>query len=640
MSSRNNSSNLKISLFALVGIVAILAGCFALTQCSKNDEPVESSSRATTSNYYDTEHNSEQPGYNNSNSTSVKLTSSENGSGGTGEFIDPTEPIETKGKKYDLEGIDKDIVYDLFERIFEYANRNFELKSNNENDKLFEEDLVILKRSLIVKCPVCNQTQLFSLIFRRKGIIEIQKVQGLDSHFNSNYTIDVAEIFAQYLSKENAVLVGRNYKNDFGIVQKNEFWYFEFLGLNIPLFKGGVDIFLDSILKASGDILIKAICEQPTRTSNYSEEELSNGLPLLFYRFFADVIVDYQIVDSAHAIVDKATEDARNKQFDQTILASNFGEINDAISTLELEDDVFFLGKVTGTDSDRIYSTSEISIYDDFFKENNPEFTNTETFYLDENGNFIIYVENGYEGASYIYTNVEMQYFGKRFFPFFNAFTDVTPEIFNGTHYGDNGGGHFTFASEIGKIACYASENNQWGIDYYIDKENDPVPDLSSYYYETSLTDAYYYILDYSLRNIYTYEAKMLYAKTYNDLTKPSELVYENPIVVHYIPEDPQEIAYTNIYGLVEIEKIRNNEVIKCGFEVTQNEKTIRYTTNYYTTIYYKNGQYYNADENHYFFTKTFNPIQDEFKVRFFIEYKDKIEYSQVITDKGAIIYE
>ena len=41
----------------------------------------------------------------------------------------------------------------------------------------------------------------------------------------------------------------------------------------------------------------------------------------------------------------------------------------------------------------------------------------------DENGNFIIYVENGYEGASYIYTNVEMQYFGKRFFPLYSTYS-------------------------------------------------------------------------------------------------------------------------------------------------------------------------------------------------------------------------
>lgn len=598
--------NKKIKNF-IGGILVLLVTLFALftiQQCSTEEEHQSSSSSQKLSSEFKSEESSSI------NSYSSLISSEEEVIPG----IDPEEPAEIKTRAFSFnENFNINLVYDLFSSIFN------ELPNMATPSITYQTDNILINKSLTIKCPVCEETVFVSASLKTKGILEFDVV-GYHSHIE-NIEIDLAKVFFDYLSKDSAVLIGINYKNDFGIIKKNNTWYFQFLGLNLPIFKNEIDIRTEVMLEAFGDLLIEGITDLKgdgfdLTSQEIKEEELKNAIPLLFYKNFATYLIKYNCIEASQKILDKASADAEINSFDLTYLKPDIS-VNENIAQINRDFEYdYLIGKVISDENNYYFSSSRNALkecFNQMFLEANPEFIeNDDIEFIDG----VLTVDNGSssEGSVHVIPSIN-----NSFFPFFNSWS-LTPTS------AANRDTRMFFANDDGKIACLGGINYQY--ERYFDDEYSHETNIDQYFFNWGITDSYYFILDYMTENCYLKEARLSYANTFNQLTKTTVTIDENVLVKNYIAEDVTEDSTTTLYGKMDKSRFIANEIIQYGFELKINNGLATYLANNYTTGVSINDITYQDDEALYFFV-SLDLIEDDYEVRSFVEYTDKIEYSK-----------
>ncbi len=623
MSKKPNYTLLGILLASLVaGVMLATSSCSTNPNDSSirsiNDvepvEPIES-----INNLSEEEHiTSSQNSINNFSSGSQNFSSEE-------ELPSYELPVEFKQRPYKLNNLNSTIIHELFERMFK------ELPTISSINKDLASENIIESKKLLFKCPICfEDIQSESSFYTNGELIFTQN----HSHFDKKIEIDLAEVFLDYINKDTAVLIGSNYKYDFGITKKNNKWYFQLVGLNIPLFKNEIDIRTETLLDSFGDTLIEGTMNlngpgfDLTKYNTINEENLKNAIPLLFYKHFANVLVEYNCIEASQKLVDEAKKDVStylnykyvNQEFTSSenidILKSvdyeNYNLLGDCLNTS-------FGGNYYKTD----YNTFLNDCFIEMFKEANPGFTNTEQVYIENNRLFIDNKDNS-EGANRNYGIFLNE--TQNFFPMFNEF-EIYPGHFTGAEgevYGDNPG-YLYYATDLAKVANIAG--NQVNTAEFYEDSYSIKTNIEDYFFHWTLTDSYYFILDYLTLNCYLKSAKLLYLDTYNTLTKDTSIIDESVLVKNTVADDPTADSVTTLYGVVDKQKMLNGQVVKMGFEIDDNGViSIHETTNYTTSVTIDNVTY--NDSNSFYFYKDFS-YQETIKARFFVEYNDHIEYSK-----------
>lgn len=610
MNNRNNP--IKNFVFGAVGLFAVIFSIFAFNRCSGEqvDSP-ESLSHTTSSSSYSSKEES---------TNSSLLSNSSTNSNSPGENIPIyEEPAEVKKRDFSLINPTLDMAHDLFKSIFD------ELPNVSTPNIKYESKDILVYKYLMPKCPICDDQLFCEANLYTTGVLKFELV--FEHNHMQNLQIDLAEVFLNYLKKDSAVLIGKNYKNDFGIVKKSDKWYFEFLGLNLPLFRSEIDIRTETLLSAFDNTLIEATMDlkgegYDLSKKDLSDDDLKNVIPLLFYKHFGNVLVKYNAIEASQSIIDKATEDASKGAFDSAILNSTI-TINNNIDELNSYFKNYYI--LGGFKSSEFVVTSYESYQEaidfcfvEMFKEANPDFVENNDLKFYENK---LYADNGSscEGSVKVTAALNCVNNYLSFFPFFNSWS-LFP-----TPYAAQSGTQY-YANEEGKIGCLGMLNYD-SPDYWEDEYSHETS-FDDYFFDWGITDAYYFILDYMVSNCYLKEAKLLYANKYNDLTKPSSTIDEDVLIKYYFAEDDLDDDLVTFYGVVDKQKMLSDKVLKMGFEINKDDNITSYTTLTYTTSVVINNTTYN-DENSFYFYKELEYFLGSYKVRFFVEYDDKIEYSK-----------
>lgn len=607
--SRNDNS-IKNLLFGLLGLFGVLVASIAITKCNGKNEDGDLGNPS--SSIVLTEH--VETNSSNSSKTSTNVSSNVSSQGNVDPIPAPEEPAETKQRTFNLKNISPELIHDCFIRIFN------DLPNVSTTNIEFESNSVLVSKQITLNCPVCEELQIYKANLKTNGDLDFENV-SIHEHM-PNVTICLAEVFSNYLNKSSAVLIGKNYQNDFGIIKKENKWYFEFLGLNLPIFKGETDIRNEALLNALGDTLIEGTLdlngEDYKLSSDIKEDDLKNAIPLLFYKHFGNVLVEYNAIDASQVILDEAEADATANRFNETYL-NPLKTINENITDLKKYNSYILGDSIDSTNyAVSQYENSYITnrkCFTMMFKTANPDFIESNDLHFNTEG--ILFADNGSscEGSVELAPWFPSNYY----FPFFNAWSLYPSSVIGGI-------GNQYFTNEIGKIALLGKLNNS-SPDYWEDEYSHKT-NHADYFFEWGITDAYYFILDYMVSNCYLKSAKLLYANTYNNLTKATSTIDEVVLIKDTISEDPTEDSLTTLYGIVNKDKLLKDEVIKMGFEVKINDNITTYLTTNYTTSVVINNTTYNDPNSCYFYHVM--PYQETpYETRFFIEYNDRIEYSK-----------
>ncbi len=634
--SKNNTGKLQLLGFVLLSLVAGVL--LATSSCSSSGTAINSTSNNInnfSNNYYSSNSDIAQSSILESGTKSESVLNSisssindDSGSSGTGSF-ENEKPVETKNRTFHI-NVTLEMIRNLFDNIFStlpsIATPNIE----------YTDELLITKK-LTLTCPLCGENiETEATLYSNGQLVFLQN----HAHFDEETIVDLADVFYNYIRKESSVLIGGNYKNDFGIIYKNNKWYFEFLGLNLPIFKNEVDVRTDSLLNAFGEFKIEAKMNSKGTgfdfTSFYEtmpEADLKNAIPLLFYEEFANILIENNSFEACQNLINEAYEDVQKEKFNRHYLNTNYSILDNIKYFHSLSYEYNLLGEpAEAIGTNYYYDTSTRTILSNCFIEMfataNPNFVNTNEVYIqysDEyfNGPSILFVDNkaqGESGAPFQFNLWNLDN-GNFFFPFFNCFASY-PVSSPGNE--DPIDSPQYYSSELGKTARIGSFTNF--LTTYYEDDFSINTNIEDYFFEWSVTDAYYFILDYLTSNCYLRSAKLLYAEAYNNFSKTISIVDSPVLIKNTLAQDITEQSTTTLYGIVDKQKLLNGEVVKMGFDVRENGVITTYLTDQYTTQVTIDDVTYN-DANSFYFYQDFE-YNEYIEARFFVEYNDSIVYS------------
>ncbi len=310
-----NKSSKRLITFGFVGLSLFLGLSIGVTSC------VNQESKGLTPEY---PYTSLTPSSTNSNETSSQLSS-------INEELPVPEEEQIDIKKSDFnftKDIKSEMVEDLFERMFDDIIMRHETPDllgycvdDEENNFNYDNSYQLFHKVGSFKCPTCHKTNKYLVTMTYKGLIEYY-VFNHCSHLpdNDEYLyINFATTFANYLNKEDSVLVGANYKYDFGLIKKGDIYYFEFLGLNIPVITKRLDNYYYTMLD-SMNVLVEFNLIADSNFTLPTSFETKNLIPLMFYKHFANICIDYELTPKSSFLKSKALEDLNNNTLDNNLV--------------------------------------------------------------------------------------------------------------------------------------------------------------------------------------------------------------------------------------------------------------------------------------------------------------------------------
>lgn len=496
----NKKSAIHLVTFGLTGLIVFLGISLGITSC------INQESKGLVPDY---PYTSLTPSSNVETSSQFSSSDDEELPIPEEEQIDHKEHDFTFTKK-----IESEMIQDLFERMFDNVY-NHETPDelgycvdDNENDFGYDTSYQILHKTSSFKCPYCNKTNKYLVTMTKTGLMEYYVFKACTHLPNGDayLYINFATTFANYLNKEDSVLVGANYKYDFGLIKKGDIYYFQFLGLNIPVITNRLDRYYYEMLD-SMDVRVEFnVIGNPDFDLDKKENFVTKNLiPLMFYKHFANICIDYQLTSKAQELVTNATNDLSNS-IDSSLVPE------DKQSDLEA-----YKNELKYSNKYKIDFIESKKIVDECFVKTltliNPNFKNNDNYFIDENNNIKIYneyyceaefgvIDSGSIIGEYKYKADNKKYIQlEEIFPFFNNFS-LTPGWcypYTEPPVGYvNGEAVVNYANKIGTIAtlgCYYSSSSF--ADMVHGMSEDVYNDFQSFSYSIGLTDAYYQELEF-----------------------------------------------------------------------------------------------------------------------------------------------
>ncbi len=496
----NKKQSSWLTAFGTIGLVLFLGLSLGVTSC------IHQESKKLTP---------EWPYESLTSTSSSEINSSSTSSDNTNEELPIPEEKKIDTKTYNFtftKEIDGGIVENLFERMFDEITDCHQTPEDlgycvddDENNFNYDLNYQIFHKTGSFNCPLCNKTNKYLVTMTRGGLIEYY-IFNHCSHLPNNdeyLYINLAKSFANYLNKEDAVLVGPHYKYDFGLIKKGDIYYFEFLGLNIPVITTRLDKYYYEMLDSMKVLVEFNVNSFDDHISKPEDFETRNLIPLMFYKHFANWCIDYALTPAAENLRTKATEDLETNSYDIRFVPEDKKSDLTAYYDELLRSEKYKLSLMSGKNIvDEAFITT--------FKTMNPTFQNTDKYYIENNEIVIVNdgwcesphgtISSGNIIGEYIIRdsyNLELL----EIFPFYNNFAMTPgwcdPDTAHPEGY-VQGEAIVDYATEIGSIATLGAYQSSNSIADLVHGMNpNTYKEFTKYNYSIGLTDAYYQELEF-----------------------------------------------------------------------------------------------------------------------------------------------